>query len=103
MPSGAPPFAICNTTSLVEVVSSRTMISRPIVQGPSSAFNFSPLKRSATNMGELERQIDSARRMSERTDRNVIDASRGDAPHRQLIDSSDCFVFLVMLVNEPIG
>src|SRR5256885_7702493 len=103
MPSGAPAFAICNTTSLVEVVCSSTRIFRPIVHGPSSARNFCALSRSVTNMGELERKIDSARRVGERTNRNVIDASRGNPSHRSEIDSPASFEFHVMLATEGDG
>src|SRR3954451_6755907 len=81
-PSAAPRSKAFHARSLVDSVSATTTISFPIPQPCSPRRSSSAINRSlASDMRQLERQIDCRRRVSQRADRNIIDAGRGDAPH----------------------
>src|SRR5438067_4911940 len=80
-PAAAPRSAAAQARSFVDGVSSTTTISFPIPDPASSARSSVAIKRSlGSDMRQFQRQIDGARRMSQRADGNVIDPGRRDPP-----------------------
>src|SRR3954452_7697396 len=93
-PSAAPRSKAFQARSLVDSVSSTTTISFPKALPASATRSSFAINRSlVSDMGQLKGQIDCPRRMSQRTDRNIIDPGRSDAPHVFQVNAAARFEF----------
>src|SRR6266496_1391627 len=95
-PSFGFPFAICKIASFVELVSPRTIISRPITTPLRSACSSLATKRSRSSSGDMRHfqgNINCARRVGEGADGDVIDPSGRNAANVFQSNGAACFKF----------